>query len=71
MYRVMLVDDESIVTMQLEERLVSMGYEVVGTASSAEEAIGMARQRVPDTILMDIVMPGKLDGIDASETIKK
>lgn len=71
MSRLMLVDDEAIITMQLEERLKFMGYEVVGSASSGEEALNKARCLKPDLILMDIVMPGKLDGIDASEIIKK
>jgi PAS domain S-box-containing protein len=71
MHRVMVVDDESIITTQLEERLAALGYDVVGSASSGEEALEMARQLKPDVILMDIVMPGKYDGIDASERIRK
>jgi len=71
MNRLMLVDDEAIITTQLEERLKFMGYEVAGSASSGEEALNKARCLKPDLILMDIVMPGKLDGIDASEIIKK
>jgi putative two-component system response regulator len=69
-YRIMVVDDEAVITMQLEERLTTMGYEVVGRASSGEASIDMARRFRPDLILMDIVMPGRLDGIDASETIR-
>ena len=71
MSKVMLVDDEAVITMQLEKRLPSMGYDVVGTASSGEESILMARDLKPSLILMDIVMPGRLDGIDAAEIIKK
>lgn len=70
MHRVLIVDDEVVVTMQLEERLTSMGYEVVGRASSGKASINMAKRFKPDIILMDIVMPGKLDGIDAAEIIK-
>ncbi|MDI6884971.1 MAG: response regulator [archaeon] len=70
MYKILVVDDEVVITTQLEERLTSIGYEVVGRASSGESAIKMARFLRPDLILMDIVMPGKLDGIDAAETIK-
>lgn len=70
MHRIMVVDDEVVITTQLEERLTSMGYMVVGSASSGEEAVDMARCLRPDLILMDIVMPGKLDGINAAETIK-
>ncbi len=70
MPEIMVVDDEVVITTQLEELLTSMGYEVVGTPSSGEEAVEMARRLRPDLILMDIVMPGKLDGIDAAKTIK-
>jgi PAS domain S-box-containing protein len=65
----MLVDDEVIITSQLEKRLSKMGYEVVGRAYSGEEAVDMARRLRPDLILMDIVMPGKLDGIEAADII--
>ena len=70
MKRLMVVDDEAVITTQLEDRLQSMEYDVVGTASSAEESVSMARELCPDLILMDIVMKGKLDGIDAARTIK-
>jgi len=70
MHKIMIVDDEIVITMQLEERLTAMGYEVVGRASSGEASIDMARHFRPDLILMDIVMPGMLNGIDASETIR-
>ena len=70
MKRLMVVDDEAVITTQLEDRLQSMKYYVVGTASSAEESVSMARELCPDLILMDIVMKGKLDGIEAAEIIK-
>jgi PAS domain S-box-containing protein len=66
----MLVDDEAIITMQLEKRLSTMGYEVVGVACSGEESVHMARKLMPDLVLMDIVMPGKVDGIDAASKIR-
>lgn len=71
MPKILVVDDEAIITTQLEERLVAMGYEVAGKAYSAEKSIDMARKLRPDLILMDIVMPGKLDGVDASGIIRK
>jgi len=69
MQRIMVVDDEASLTAYLEECLEFMGYKVVGRASSGESAVDMAKQFRPDLILMDIVMPGKLDGIDASRII--
>jgi AmiR/NasT family two-component response regulator len=69
MARMLVVDDERIVTRDLEEDLTQMGYEVVGVASSGEEAIVKAKSLRPDLVLMDIVMPGALDGIDAATEI--
>jgi PAS domain S-box-containing protein len=67
---IMVVDDEKIITMHLEELLSSMGYNVVGTASNAQEAIEKARELSPDLIFMDIIMPGEKTGIDAANVIK-
>ena len=68
---ILIVDDEATITTQLEERLEWMGYKVLGSASSGEEAVRMAGKLRPDIILMDIVMPGKMDGIEAAEAIHK
>jgi CheY-like chemotaxis protein/DNA-binding PadR family transcriptional regulator len=69
MSKILVVDDEAIITMQLEERLTAMGYSVAGMAASGEDAIEKARRLAPDLVLMDIVMPGKLNGIEAAKTI--
>jgi len=69
MKNIMVVDDEALISTQLEERLTLMGYNVVGRASSGEESVVMAKHVLPDVILMDIVMPGEFDGIAASEII--
>lgn len=71
MARVLVVDDEAIITMQLEGSLSSMGHKVVGMTSSGEDAIAKARATKPDIILMDIVMPGKINGIAAAKVIHK
>jgi len=71
MARVLVVDDEAIITMQLEEKISSMGHKVVGMTSSGEDAIAKARAIKPDIILMDIVMPGKINGIAAAKVINK
>jgi CheY-like chemotaxis protein/DNA-binding PadR family transcriptional regulator len=69
MSKILVVDDEAIITMQLEERLHTMGYTVAGMAASGEDAIEKARRLSPDLILMDIVMPGRLNGIEAAQAI--
>jgi CheY-like chemotaxis protein/DNA-binding PadR family transcriptional regulator len=69
MSKVLVVDDEAIITMQLEERLTALGYEVAGMAASGEDSIEKARRLKPDIVLMDIVMPGKMNGIEAAKQI--
>ncbi|MCP1662845.1 MULTISPECIES: response regulator [Methanocalculus] len=69
--RVWIVEDESIVAMDLQRRLQSRGYSVLGISSYAEEAIEKIRQHKPDIIIMDIVLKGEMDGITASGIIKE
>jgi CheY-like chemotaxis protein/DNA-binding PadR family transcriptional regulator len=71
MSKILVVDDEAIITMQLEERLSALGYEVVGMAASGEESIEKAQRLKPDIVLMDIVMPGKMNGIEAAKKINE
>ena len=54
--RVLVVEDEVIIAMDIEERLVSLGYEVPAMASSAEEAILVVTEMQPDLVLMDIML---------------
>jgi PAS domain S-box-containing protein len=71
MPKILIVDDEATITTHLEERLIHMGYEVAGTASSGSEAIEISKRVKADIILMDIVMPGKIDGIEAARQIRE
>ena len=68
--RIMVVEDEISVSMELEEMLRENGYHVSGVVASGEEAIAKARQLKPDLILMDIKLSGELDGIDAAARIR-
>jgi len=68
---ILIVDDEMLITTQLRETLVSMGYGVAGTAKSGAEAVDKARSLRPELILMDIRMDGGMDGITAAEIIKR
>lgn len=69
MQRILIADDEVIIATQIEECLTSNNYKVVGIATSGEEAVEMAMDLKPDLMLMDIVMPGRLDGISAASKI--
>jgi PAS domain S-box-containing protein len=70
MASIMVVDDDHLITEELELQLGEMGYNIVGSASSGHEAVRQARKLMPDLILMDIVMP-EMDGIDAARTIRE
>jgi PAS domain S-box-containing protein len=70
-HEILIVDDEEMIAEILQNILTTMGFQVVGLALSGEEGIEMARRLSPDLILMDIVMPGRLDGIDSAELIRK
>lgn len=68
--KIMVVEDEVVIAMRLQQRLTEMGYDVPGVAYSGEEAVEKARRLRPDLILMDIRIPGKLDGIDVAEILR-
>jgi PAS domain S-box-containing protein len=67
--RIMIVEDEVIVAMELKSRLTACGYEVVGMVGYGEEAIEIATRLVPDLLLMDIKLAGEIDGIEAARRI--
>jgi len=62
--RILIVDDESIIRMDLREMLADMGHDVVGEAGDGEEAVSLARSLDPDLVFLDIKMP-RMDGLEA------
>lgn len=66
--RVVVVEDEGLIRMDVVATLQEAGYEVVGEGADGEEAIRLATELDPDLVVMDIKMP-KLDGISAAEKI--
>lgn len=69
MNRIIIADDEVIISTQLQEFLATKGFDIVAIATSGVQAVEMARRLKPDLMLMDIVMPGELDGISAAAKI--
>jgi DNA-binding NarL/FixJ family response regulator len=67
--RVLIVEDDVLLSTVVEDALTYEGYAVVGTARSAEEAISMAVAHGPDLVLMDVRLLGNSDGIAAAEEI--
>jgi PAS domain S-box-containing protein len=69
--RVRVVEDDEIVTIRIKNKLEEWGYEVIDIVNSGEEAVEKALLTRPDLILMDIVIRGELDGIDAANKINE
>jgi len=69
--RIMVVEDESVVGFDLKRILINLHYDVVGIIRSGEEAFVKAFEQKPDLILMDIMLDGKMNGIETAEEIKK
>jgi len=68
--RILIVEDEGIIAKDIQSTLNRSGYSVVGIASSGEEAIKKAMEIHPDIVLMDIVLEGAMDGVEAAEYIR-
>ncbi|HET7080294.1 MAG TPA: response regulator [Chloroflexia bacterium] len=67
--RIIIVDDDSLIRMDLRDLLQRMGYLVVGEAGDAQSGINTARSLRPDLVIMDVRMAGDKDGIDAAATL--
>ncbi len=66
--RVLVAEDDPLVSISLTDQLAALGHTLVGIASDGQEAIDMAAREQPDIVLLDIKMPN-VDGIAAAEQI--
>ncbi|MDO4177780.1 MAG: response regulator [Phascolarctobacterium sp.] len=66
--RVLVVDDESLIRMDIAEMLEDAGHEVVAEGENGEQAVELARKLTPDIVIMDVKMP-VMDGITAAKVI--
>ena len=64
--RILIVEDELLVAKQIENRLLEKGYHIAGKAARGEQAVQTALDTKPDLVLMDIMLNGAMDGIDAA-----
>jgi PAS domain S-box-containing protein len=69
--RIMVVEDEGVVALQIREALQGLGYEVPVVALTGEEAVARLLQTEPDLVLMDIQLRGTLSGIETADRIRK
>ena len=68
--KLLIIEDELIIAEDLRMTLVSLGYEVVGVATSYDEAVGLLGSTSPDLVLSDIALGGEKDGIDLATMIR-
>lgn len=68
--QVLVVEDENIVARDILTMLKGLGYGVAAVASSGREAIEKAAAKQPDVVLMDIVLKGAIDGVQAAQEIR-
>ncbi len=68
---VLIVEDESIVAMELEEQIKQLECCVMGPVSTAAAALQLCEANVPDLVLMDIRIGGPQDGIEAAQTLRR
>ncbi|MGB9936362.1 MAG: response regulator [Methanobacterium sp.] len=68
---ILVVEDERITAEDIKDGLKSLGYKVPAVVHSGEDAVEKAGELQPDLVLMDIMLEGEMDGIEAAEQIKR
>jgi len=68
--KILVVEDESIIGMEIQQRLQNLGYDVPVVVRTGQEAIDRSRELQPDLVLMDITLRGGMDGVLAASKIK-
>lgn len=69
--RVLIVEDELILAMDLEDMLVEAGHEVVGVASDMHQALALAESRLPDLALMDVHLARGTNGVETAMRLRQ
>ncbi|MDG6244953.1 MAG: response regulator [Methanolobus sp.] len=69
--KILVVEDESIIGLNIKKKLKNFGYTVPAIVSTGKEAIKMAEITFPDLVLMDVRLKGDMDGVDTAEEIRK
>ena len=69
--RILIVEDEMIIALGIQRTLERLGYAVAGIASKGPDAVAMALELAPDLILMDIILAGEMNGIQAARRIRE
>ena len=70
MESILIVEDEDIIAQNMVIKLKNRGYKNTYTTKSAEQALKIIEEKHPDLILVDIVLEGKMDGIELAQQVK-
>ena len=69
--RILIVEDEGLIARDIEDMVRNAGYEVCAVVGTGEDAVEKAETTHPDLILMDIILCGEMDGVEAAEKIRE
>ena len=69
--KILIVEDERIIAIDLQRRLERYGYRITGVTSTGHEAIASIESELPDIILMDVMLAGNMDGIQTAEICRE
>ncbi|MCX7821548.1 MAG: response regulator [Brevinematales bacterium] len=69
--KILIAEDEALIAMMLKTQLEEKGHIVLGPVSTGEDVIALALKEKPDLIIMDVVLAGVTNGIEAAEIINK
>ncbi|OPY41271.1 MAG: two-component response regulator [Methanoregulaceae archaeon PtaU1.Bin222] len=69
--RILIVEDDDVIASLLEWRVKKLGYEVCGKAANGPDALDLVQNEEPSLVLLDIGLPGTLDGIETARRIRK
>jgi two-component system, cell cycle sensor histidine kinase and response regulator CckA len=67
---ILIVEDERVVALDLARRLRQLGYTIAGLATSGTDGITQALMHHPDLVLMDLRLPGAVDGLEAAQFLR-
>lgn len=67
--RIVIAEDQPLERLDLGQMLENLGHEVVGQAADGRSAVDLARELKPDLVILDIQMPGEIDGLSAAEIL--
>jgi len=68
--QILISEDDAITAMDIENQLKNLGYDVSAKVANGEDAIKKIKENTPDLVLMDIVLKGEMDGIEAADEIR-